>query len=262
MQLVLSTFTGIGMLDSGFRENGFCVVSAGDLIYNQSIENFRAIPNKFNGVIGGSPCQDFSRLRRTPPTGHGLQMIQEFKRVVLESNCDWFLHENVLGVPDIEIEGFHVIRFNLSPKDIGYKQSRNRRFQFGSRCGYLLNIERKPYRNKPEKIATASEFNNKNRRGWAEFCELQGLSPDFDLTAFSKSEKYKAVGNGVHVGVSYQVAKAIKEAISANEPKTVFNSKICECGCGVIVSKNRKTASDACRKRLSNKNRKILSSFN
>ena len=29
--LVLSLFSGLGMLDEGFREEGFCVVSAGDI---------------------------------------------------------------------------------------------------------------------------------------------------------------------------------------------------------------------------------------
>lgn len=51
MQLVLSTFTGIGMLDEGFKKNGFCVVSAGDIITNQPIQEFKGIENKFDGII-------------------------------------------------------------------------------------------------------------------------------------------------------------------------------------------------------------------
>lgn len=256
-QLVLSTFTGIGMLDDGFRKNGFCVVSAGDLIYGQNIEDFRAVPNKFTGVIGGSPCQDFSRLRRIPPTGHGLKMLEQFKRIVQETNCDWFLHENVLGVPDIEIDGFHVIRFHLSPKEIGYSQSRNRKFQFGSKIGLLLEIEKKPFGGKVMQIATASEYNRKERRNWSDFCELQGLPKDFNLSEFSTTAKYKAVGNGVHLGVSFFVAKAIKKALLAENPKTIFNSKTCTCGCGTVVTGRKSTAFDSCRKRISNLRRKV-----
>ena len=33
--LVLSTFTGAGLLDRGFRQAGYCVVSAGDPMFGQ-----------------------------------------------------------------------------------------------------------------------------------------------------------------------------------------------------------------------------------
>jgi DNA (cytosine-5)-methyltransferase 1 len=34
-QLILSLFSGIGLLDKAFKERGFTVVSAGDIIYGQ-----------------------------------------------------------------------------------------------------------------------------------------------------------------------------------------------------------------------------------
>jgi len=82
MQLVLSLFSGVGLLDKAFREAGFCVVSAGDLITGQDIRDFTGVKNKFNGVIGGSPCQDFSTLKRNRGN-YSLEMINEFMRVVL-----------------------------------------------------------------------------------------------------------------------------------------------------------------------------------
>ncbi len=63
-QLVLSLFTGVGLLDKAFKEKGFIVVSAGDIIYGQDIREFKGIVGRFDGIIGGSPCQDFSYLKR------------------------------------------------------------------------------------------------------------------------------------------------------------------------------------------------------
>ena len=46
--LVLSLFTGAGLLDQAFREQGFCVVSAGDIIYGQDVCDLGE-----NKLIGG-----------------------------------------------------------------------------------------------------------------------------------------------------------------------------------------------------------------
>lgn len=57
MQLVLSLFPGIGLLDMAFEEEGFCVVRGPDLLWGGNIRKFRPPPNKFDGVIGGPHCQ-------------------------------------------------------------------------------------------------------------------------------------------------------------------------------------------------------------
>ena len=51
MQLVLSLFTGIGLLDKAFKENGFCVVSSGDLITGQDVRDFIGVKNKFDEMV-------------------------------------------------------------------------------------------------------------------------------------------------------------------------------------------------------------------
>ncbi len=51
---LLSLFTGAGLLDQAFREKGFCIVSAGDIVYGQDIRDFHALKGKFDGVIAGS----------------------------------------------------------------------------------------------------------------------------------------------------------------------------------------------------------------
>lgn len=248
--LVLSTFTGAGLLDMAFREIGFCVVSAGDIITGQDIQDFKGIKGRFNGIIGGSPCQDFSILRRTPPTGNGLKMMGEFKRIVLECQPDWFLLENVPQVPDLIIDGYYVQRFNLNATECGSPQNRNRRFQFGSVKGWVLNIERERALPNISRCVTASEGNQIDRRTWGDFCELQGLPRNYHLPSFTQTASYRAVGNGVPLPMGRKVAAAIRDAAHYGNARTITDFKACLCGCGREVSENRKTANDACRKRL------------
>lgn len=107
-KLILSLFSGIDLLGKGFQDNDFCVVSAGDVILYKDIQDFKNVPkNAFYGIIGGSPCQDFSMANRSEPTGYGLKMLAEYKRIVLEASPEWFLLENVPTVPDIEVDGYH-----------------------------------------------------------------------------------------------------------------------------------------------------------
>lgn len=79
--LILSVFPGIGMLDRGFEEEGFCVVRGPDLLWGGDIRRFHVPANHFAGVIGGPPCQDFSNARRSAPTGDGLAMLSGFTKV-------------------------------------------------------------------------------------------------------------------------------------------------------------------------------------
>jgi len=244
IKLLLSTFPGVGLLDRAFERNGFCVVRTPDLIFGGDIREFHSVPGKFAGVIGGSPCQDFSLKRRAKPTGYGVKMLREFCRIVLESQPDFFLLENVPNVPDIAVPGFIVQRFNLNAKECGSRQNRLRCFQFGSRDGTPLIIVRTPPAPKLERCCLASEHNDKDRRTFADFCELQGLPRTFNLKSFHKSGKYTAVGNGVPLPLGLTVARAI---VSRKQNPGV---KLCACLCGRIVTGKQVTATPACRKRI------------
>lgn len=249
MNLILSLFQGIGMLDSGFVNNGFCVVSGPEQILNGDVREFTGIENKFDGVIGGSPCQSFSRLNRNP-NGYSQEMLNEFCRIVQECKPKWFLLENVLGVPDVKIDGYYVQRFNLSPTDLGFNQSRPRTFQFGSVDGRILEL---PKKNKPTGeivgCLTATDGKRSHRRSFLDFCKLQGFDKEPVLENFTKTAKYRAVGNGVHLSVSNVIARAIMNAAQQQKPKTLFNSKVCLCGCGRIVEGKKKYSDGACRMR-------------
>lgn len=241
MDLVLSLFPGIDLLGRGFEDCGYCVVRGPDLIYGGDIRSFHAPRAVFKGIIGGSPCQDFSRARRCAPTGNGLAMIAEYLRIVTEADPDWFLLENVPGVPSVTHRGYQVQRFNLNAKEVGCAQNRLRCFQFGFKSGFPLVIHRGQPVGAVSPCVLASEGKSP-RRGWSQFCELQGLPVDFDLPDMSRIGKYRAVGNGVPIPMARVVATAIQR-----QPVTL--QRVCICNCGRPVRPNQVLATAACRKR-------------
>lgn|GEM_PF-508911 len=245
MNLILSIFPGIDLLGRGFEAEGFSVVRGPDLLWGGDIETFHVPCGRFDGVIGGSPCADFSSARRDPPSGHSLRMLTEFCRVVEEAQPSWFLLENVPRVPDIAVPGYHVQRFDLNARECGAAQSRLRHFQFGSRDSQVLVIPRGvPAVAESQPICLAREGERKNRRSFADFCELQGLPRGFTLPGLSIAAKYAAVGNGVPI----PVARVIAQAILAAAPS--HSVRLCICNCGRVVTGWQVSATPACRKRL------------
>ena len=242
--LVLSLFPGIDLFGRGFEEEGFCVVRGPDVLWGGDIRRFHPPGGRFDGVIGGSPCQDFSRARRTPPTGAGLEMLAEFVRVVGEARPAWFLLENVTTVPTVAVKGYRVQRLDLAARECGLAQRRRRHFQFGSRDGLVLVPVRgwtAPAQSQPTCLAT--EGKRPHRRTWGEFCALQGLPTDFALPGMTVSARYAAVGNGVAVPVARVLAAAIRNAVPWHAVR------LCACGCGRRLTPNQVTATPACRQR-------------
>lgn len=248
MQLILETFPGIGLMGIGFKEAGFCVVSAGDIILgsHHAIENFHVPKNKFDGVIGGSPCQNFSKLNRKPNFTEGVRLMNEFKRIVIESGCNWWLLENVPESPDLHIDGYQVQRFMLNAKHCGSNQNRNRKFQFGSKSGVFLQIKREQSPSNLQSCVTAQS----DERTKQNICELQGLPHDFDLEDFTVQGFKKVVGNGVNVHVSRKLAFAIRDATEGNFARSLTDLKFCICGCGEIVDGKKTHFGASCRKRM------------
>ncbi len=251
MQLVLSIFTGIGLLDKAFKETGFCVVSSGDLITGQDVRDFTGVKNKFDGLIGGSPCQDFSKANRNRPElneSYGLEMLNEFKRVVLECNPNWALLENVSGVPTLEIEGYKHQRIDINQswyEDV----NRLRHIQFYYKEPITpLQIER-GVTNRDRNLtgcALASDG-----RSFNELKKLQGLSDDFDLPSFNVMGKKRAVGNGVPLSIGRTLAKAVLSVTTQDNFNAARSQlKYCLCGCGRVVTSSRAKYYDfSCRKR-------------
>lgn len=151
-QLVLSLFSGVGMLDAAFADEGFIVARGPDLIYGSlhDVRTFHPPADRFDGVIGGPPCQSFSSLAclvrargYEPKFGN---LIPEFARCVSEAAPAWFLMENVPQAPVPSIEGYAIHDFVLDNCALdggdgyGLEQERKRRITFGLR-GALVPVD-------------------------------------------------------------------------------------------------------------------------
>lgn len=250
MKLILSIFSGIDLLGKAFSKNGFCVVKADDLnLDGGDIRNFKAPKGKFDGLIGGSPCQDFSRLNRNPK-GYSMEMLDQYIRVVKEAYPTWFLFENVVGFPDFNIEGYTQQRFQL---DLAWFSdfSRRRDFIFGHIDGIQLNPM---IRTNGATKGTAVVGSDK--RSFKSMCEIQGLPSTFDLPFLSLEGKKQAVANGVPVPLGNYLAQLINSTLynvkdHPEEPKKAF--KRCLCSCGRIVTGRQLYSSATCRKRAQRK---------
>ena len=234
--LILSLFPGIGLLDMAFEESGFTVVRGPDILWGGDIHKFTPPPGRFDGIIGGPPCQSFSRLRHLVEA-NGLKtaenLIPEFERVVNVAQPTWFLMENVPAAPAPKIEGYAISSVTLNNRWFRAEQSRERVFTFGVKGASPIRIEKflrfealelvewspavcasggiKPG------ISGDSRKRAKNM-GWKtaqalkESIRLQGLPDDFLSKApFTLEGKHKVIGNGVPLPLGRAVASAVKE---------------------------------------------------
>lgn len=244
--LVLSLFPGIGLLDMAFEQEGFCVVRGPDLLWGGDIHRFHPPVGKFDGVIGGPPCQAFSRLRHmVEHNGYQVaaNLIPEFERVVTEAEPVWFLMENVEAAPRPCVKGYCVTANLLRDVWVGGVTDRLRRFSFGYAAPYgdyppALNIEVVALHAEAEHSALASgggrpvpvavggsgkvkrsaksalkNYGYKTAGAFENHKRLQGLPPDFDLPGFTVSAKVKALGNGVPLPMGRAVARAVRAAM-------------------------------------------------
>jgi DNA (cytosine-5)-methyltransferase 1 len=148
LRVILSLFPGIGLLDMAFEQEGFCVVRGPDVLWGGDIRSFHPPAGVFDGVLGGPPCQAFSRLAvmvrhngYEPKFGN---LIPEFERCVAEAQPCWFLMENVPAAPEPSVAGYstqHQVvnnRWFADVELVGAEQHRARRVSFGTRDGRAL----------------------------------------------------------------------------------------------------------------------------
>lgn len=250
--LVLSLFPGIGLLDIAFEEQGFCVVRGPDLLWGGDIRAFHPPAGRFDGVIGGPPCQAFSRLRhmveangyKTAPN-----LIPEFERCITEARPNWFVMENVPEAPEPKVDGFTVRSELVRDEWVGGATNRLRRFSLGTGNGRRLPIEtlalhwpgngtvvaghglapgqRDKLRHavvcdgRPVPVKRVKGGGEKPAAGLGvlsipEMCQLQGVEPDLlDRAPFTVHGKRVALGNGVPLPMGRAVAKAVVAALEA-----------------------------------------------
>lgn len=248
-ELVLSLFPGIGLLDHAFELEGFCVVRGPDVLWGGDIRRFHPPADKFDGVIGGPPCQMFTQLRYLNPLAgqkHG-NLIPEYERVVGEAQPAWFLMENVPAAPETIVDGYVVRALVLNNRWLGETQDRTRRFCFGSRNGRSLDVsadlsifESPEYRQAvtrsmravPVKLGdsgkvkrTYTEDGKRHgpsvgaREKIGEMLRLQGLPADYlDEAPFTDSAKRLVVGNGVPIPMGRAIARAVRRTLDMPAP--------------------------------------------
>lgn len=226
--LVLSLFPGIGLLDMAFELEGFCVVRGPDVLWGGDVRRFHPPVGKFEGVIGGPPCQAFSRLRHMVEANGcstAPNLIPEFERCVSAARPLWFVMENVSEAPIPCVDGYIVRDELLRDVWVGGLTERLRRFSFGSADGAILPIEVLALVRCGEGAVVAGHGLAPGQRdrlraaasgvlSMADTCRLQGLPEDFaDAMPFTTHGKRKVLGNGVPIPMGRAVAKAVKQAM-------------------------------------------------
>ncbi len=225
--LVLSIFPGIDLFGMALEMEGFCVVRGPDVIFGQDIRGWHVPAGKFEGVIGGPPCQVFSRLRLLVKAHGGDvkygNLIPEFERVVTEAQPFWFIMENVPQAPLPHIWNYTTKSYKVNNTWFGGEQHRIRRFTFGiiGNEGLELPFEWPalmetplPEGYKPQTVCAGHGGGYIYSMPLADRIRLQGLPPDF-LTnePFTKTGKCQLIGNGVPIPMGRAVAKAVKKAM-------------------------------------------------
>jgi len=239
MSLVLSLFPGIGLLDRAFELEGFCVVRGPDLLWGGDVRTFAPPADKFDGIIGGPPCQEFSPLAAIARArGYRVRpnVIPEFERLIAATRPRWFVMENVRRAPLPTVGGYVVRAYLLNNLWFGGIQHRVRRISFGTRDGLTLPLEADALMPSDQRTALLT----RGARRWmdrksadttrprrvcayetlsiAESLERQGLPPNFfEHSPLTLDGKKRALGNGVPLPLGRAVARAVKQALTGEQ---------------------------------------------
>lgn len=204
--MVLSLFPGADLFGKVFESRGFCVVRGPELLLGQDIKDFHAPVGRFDGVIGGPPCQKFSkadiRKQSTKP-----DLISEFMRVVGEARPTWFVMENLELAVDSPHVDQSIIRFKVRDWDCGGRTFRARLFWFSPSELALSAVLPAKRPGNPEYSLCASD-GRRSTRGWLnggrpgisleEACEVQNFPGLLKRKEFmSKRFGIHLLGNGV-----------------------------------------------------------------
>lgn len=230
--LVLSLFPGIGLLDRAFEEEGFCVVRGPDLLWGGDIRRFSPPSGRFDGIIGGPPCQRFSGLGNVNRKRWGddsvmPNMIPDYERCIAEAQPEWFLMENVPGAPLPQVRDYRLQSVLLDNHWCGGEQGRRRRFSFGS----IVTADGKlprfhvpgealvPMTRTPTVVSTGQAdwkgSAQRNRASIEYMLEQQGMPRDaYEHSPFTITELRRAIANGVPLFMGRAVAQAVKRCVS------------------------------------------------
>jgi len=206
---VIGLFSGCGGLDLGFKQAGYDLIWANDIlkdacdtyrlnigghIVNEDITriDLNTIPNA-DIIIGGPPCQGFSGIGKRDPNDNRSALVYSYLDVVNKVQPKIFLFENVTGIKSskaadgskvidnlkqaFENIGYHINIFTLNAADYGVPQRRKRVFIIGNKLGVDISVP-------PQ-----THFENKEgKRKW--ISSFEAIS-DLDSPTENGETKYK-----------------------------------------------------------------------
>lgn len=187
---VIDLFCGVGGLTLGAVRAGFRLVAAVDndprneTAFGNNFPNHKYISadiseihgpdllekaqffgNAIDGVIGGPPCQGFSRIGRRKPGDERNSLFDHFCRLVDELRPTFYVAENVLGICDSQfdmiraaafarLDGYHNLApIRLKASEFGAATSRERVFFFGILKGREDGLQSEDFRPPPDVAA-------------------------------------------------------------------------------------------------------------
>lgn len=188
---VVGLFSGCGGLDLGFKQAGYDIIWAndilkdacetyklniGDHIINEDITkvDLNIIP-KADIIIGGPPCQGFSGIGKRDPNDNRSALVYSYLDVVNKVQPKIFLFENVTGIKSskasdgskvidnlkkaFEDIGYHINIHTLNAADYGVPQKRKRVFIIGNKLGTDITAPTQThFDNVPDKKQWISSF--------------------------------------------------------------------------------------------------------
>ncbi len=268
----LSLFSGFGGLDRAFAETErFSVLSAGDLRWGHDNESFdgRGWRGSIDLLLAGVPCQKWSSANRTdrakadeidvgPSSAHaGIVALRHLWRVIDEVRPRCVLIECVPGVPTLRHRAYgHYQRLDLRDSECGGTTRRLRHWQWLSIEPCALRPMRLDDRSATEPAALATLKGEFNFSRWEDHVRKQGFDRLVggmpDLPAFTRTARWRLVGNAVSLTMGRVMAAAVIEALDrdgahGDQPSM---SRDCECGCGRFAVGRSRFASKACAKRV------------
>jgi DNA (cytosine-5)-methyltransferase 1 len=237
--LILSLFPGLDLLGMAFEAAGWCVVRGPDVLWAGDVRGWHVPAGRFNGIIGGPPCQMFSPLANlVRHNGNRIKfgnLVPEFERVVDESLCEWWLMEEVTGAPIPHVVGYEEESIILSPRDLGDAQSRDRRITVGAlryrpigltgRLPALAGSQEPPvpaatgsgtkWERRPGRLSRPGPAGSQSWAVAKQLAEVQGY-PGLDealreTNLWTAQGVCKALGNGVPRVMGVALARAITE---------------------------------------------------
>jgi len=188
---VVGLFSGCGGLDLGFKQAGYDIIWANDILkdacesYKLNIGNhiineditkvdLDIIPSA-DIIIGGPPCQGFSGIGKRDPNDDRSALVYSYLDVVNKIQPKIFLFENVTGIKSskasdgskvidnlkkaFEDIGYHINIFTLNAADYGVPQKRKRVFIIGNKLGVDITAPSQThFDNVPNKKQWISSF--------------------------------------------------------------------------------------------------------